>query len=183
MSPLRSARARRTALTQCGFSLIELIAVLAVTSILAAVAVPALSNIGSARPKLAARQLARDLGFARERALTTGITTWASVNLAAATFSLLVENPSAPGRAGAVALTDPACGKAFIQRFGVGDFTGVSIIAVAIGGGTHNEVGFDWLGRPLDQTQTLLSTTGTISLTGGNSISIEPMTGSVRTLP
>ena len=59
-----------------GFSLIELVAVLVIAAIMAAVAVPTLSSLAATRAWAAAKLVARDLTYARERAMTTGLRTW-----------------------------------------------------------------------------------------------------------
>jgi len=157
--------------------------VIVLTAILAGVAVPAMSGLAATRARVASRHLARDLTFARERALATGVTVWVSFNAATDTYIMLDETLALPGRASATATTDPATGRAFSQTFTSGEFAGVDIASVAIGGGTGNEVGFDWLGRPRDQAQAALTSVATITLSGGNSVTIEPETGLARTLP
>ena len=58
-----------------GFTLIELIAVLVIVAVLAAAAVPTLDRVGETRSAMAAKNLLRDLTWARQRAVATGTTT------------------------------------------------------------------------------------------------------------
>jgi len=114
-----------------GFTLIELVAVLVIVAVLAAVAVPSLDAIGETRAAMAARQLLRDLTFARQRAVATGTRTWVVFDIDAETWSVLGEDPAAPGRAGATVLTDPATGRDHVQRLDAGSFVGVGISSAA----------------------------------------------------
>jgi prepilin-type N-terminal cleavage/methylation domain-containing protein len=166
-----------------GFSLIELIVVLVITAILAAAAVPAMAGLAGTRAKAAARQVARDLAYARERGLATGTTVWVTFDTTSESYAMLQESVPSSGRSGATAITDPSTGRNFAQTFGTGEFSGIEITSVSIGGGTGKEVGFDWKGRPKDQAEAMLATTGTITMSGSNSITIEPETGWMKVLP
>lgn len=157
-------------LARRGFTLIELIAVTVITSIIAAVAIPALSSMTVARKRVAARMVQRDLAFARERALAVGSTHWVVFTPSADTYSVLAENPSSPGRAGATAITDPATGKSMLVQLNAGEFAGVDMTAASFGSGA--EVGFDWLGRPLATGGSRLSSSGTVTLSGGYSVTV-----------
>ena len=174
---------RRAGTSRRGFTLIELVVVLVLAAILAGVAVPSMAGLAGTRAKAAARLISHDLGYARERALATGITVWVSFNASTETYTMLEESLSTPGRVSATAMTDPATGRAFSQSFAGGELAGVDIASVAIGGGTANEVGFDWLGRPKDQAQVLLTSTGTITLSSGNSVTVQADTGLAKALP
>ncbi|MHC4102706.1 MAG: pilus assembly FimT family protein, partial [Planctomycetota bacterium] len=55
-----------------GFSLIELVAVMVVVGIISATAVVSLSSTTGNRATMAAKQLQRDMTFARQRAVATG---------------------------------------------------------------------------------------------------------------
>lgn len=173
----------RTARHRCGFSLVELVAVLVMAAILAAVAVPAMGELGGSRAREAARLLARDLTYARELAMARGLTVWVSVNAGTETYTLLAETPGSPGRSGATTLTDPATGATFVRTLGAGEFAGVEITSAGIDGGS--EIGFDWMGRPKNQSGASLGAVATILLSGpsGNGVSIQPETGFVRVLP
>lgn len=155
---------------RAGFTLVELIAVAVITSIIAAVAIPALSSVGLARKRVAARMVQRDLAFARERALATGAVHWVVFTPASDTYSVLAENPSSPGRAGATAITDPATGRTMLVQMNSGDFAGVDLTAASFGSGA--EVGFDWLGRPLATGGSLLASSGTVTLSGGYTVTV-----------
>jgi len=96
---------------------------------------------------------------------------------------MLIENAANPGRANATAFTDPATGKAFSQALNAGEFAGVDIVSASIGGGAGSEVGFDWLGSPYDSTEAALSAAGTITLSGSQTVTIEPGTGLARLSP
>jgi prepilin-type N-terminal cleavage/methylation domain-containing protein len=164
-----------------GFSLIELIAVMTMAAVLAAVAVPAMTSTGAMRKKAAATQRARDMRIAREMAQATGRNSWVVVDAATETYSIRIEPHGNPGRAQALAWTDPATGRAFVQTLGSGEWAGVTIDTAAIGGGTW--VGFDRLGRPLTQGESPLLTTGRIRLDGGPAIDVEPETGRIEVVP
>ena len=164
-----------------GFSLIELITVMTVAAILAAVAVPAMTSTGSMRRRAAAAQTARDIRVARELGITTGRTAWISFDAAAESYALRLEPLGNPGRAQSVAWTDPATGRAFTQAFNTGEWVGVTIASASFGGGTW--IGFDRLGRPLTYGESMLSTTGQVTLDGAVVVSVEPDTGRVAVTP
>src|SRR5690606_30212358 len=82
-----------------GFTLLEMIAVIVIVAILAAVAVPTIGTVSATRGASAARQLLRDLTFARQRAASTGVPTWVAFDVANEKWTVLAEDPDNPGRA------------------------------------------------------------------------------------
>lgn len=177
MPRARDEQPSRTGARPCGFSLVELIVVIVLVAIMAAAAVPAIGSMSAAKPAAAARLLARDLTFARQQALARGVPMWAVFSTTDDRYSLLVESVSTPGRAGATALTDPATGREFVQSFAGGEFSQVDLVSVSIGGASGTDLGFDWLGRPLNASGDLLTAASTITLGGGHSVTVEPQTG------
>ena len=171
---LRTRRARRGG----GFTLPELAAVIVVTAIVAGSAAPSLVNLGDSRAAMAGRQALRDLTFARQRAIATGTPTWVVFDATAETWTVMSESPSSPGRASATTMNDMATGRPYIQTLNTGAFPGVQIVSVNIASAA--EIGFDWLGRPLDSIENPLASQGAVTLTGGHIITIEPGTGHVR---
>src|SRR6266850_7093494 len=93
--------ARQGARRRAAFTLIELIAVISITAILAAVAVPSMTSLSANRSTIAGKQILRDISFARERAMLTGTRCWLTFNAVTDTYSVLSENPASPGRGGA----------------------------------------------------------------------------------
>ncbi len=164
-----------------GFSLIELIAVMIVVGILAATAAPILSATTGTRSAMAARHLVRDLTFARQRAAATGTRSWVVFDTVANTWSVLAEDPNSPGRINAVVLTDPATSGPFVQSLGVNQFVGVQLVTASFDGNV--EIGFDWLGRPLNQTETALAAQGSVTLSGSHVITVEVGSGFVAYTP
>lgn len=175
--------ARRSRKRSAGFTLIELLAVLIIVGIMAGVAWPAMSNLGSTRSAMAGRQLLRDLTFARQRALATGSVSWVVFDTGLGTWSVYVENPppAAAGRAGATILTDLANGRPYVTSLASNEFSGVSITTCNFGGST--EVGFNWLGSPLVVGGGAMATQGVVTLTGGRQVTVEAGTGHIRYSP
>ncbi len=161
-----------------GFTMIELVAVMVIVAILAASAAPALNSLANTRSSMASQLLLRDLTFARQYAVATGSRTWVVFDVGAESWSVLVENPASPGRTGAAILTDPATGKPYTETLGGTDYPGVGLVTAAVDGGS--EIGFDWIGRPLNSGETDLAASGVITLTNGHQITIEVETGHVE---
>lgn len=152
------------------FTLVELLAVLLCAAILAATAAPALSGLGSARCAAAARRVQTDLAWARQRAMSSGATHWVAFSTAAQTWTVRAEDPAAPGKAGALTVTDPATGSPTLARLNLGEFAGVELTSVSIAGAA--EVGFDRLGRPLSASGSPLAADGVVTLTGGHTVRV-----------
>lgn len=157
----------------------ELAAVAAIMGVLALVAVPALTSLDAARAATAAASLERDLAYVRQKAVGTGLTTWATFSTAQQTGTFLIELRATPGRATAAPLADPAAlgraGGHYTVRFGQEPLRGVQLLAADFAG--QQEVGFDWRGRALRSGGALLATPGTLRLTGGWVVRVEPDSG------
>jgi Tfp pilus assembly protein FimT len=150
-----------------------------VVGILSATAVVSLSSTTGNRATMAAKQLQQDMTFARQRAVATGTRSWVEFNTVTHTWTVRVEDPGSPGRAGATVLTDPATGTDFAQALDVNQFVGVQTTAVNFD--AEDWIGFDWLGRPLDKTgeATPLTADGAVTITGGHQVTVEKDTGHI----
>lgn len=163
---------------QCaGFSLIELAAIVVILAILAAVAAPSLARIPGIRTAVAAEQLAGDLGFARGWALATGVRCWVVFDLSAQEYCILVEDSDAAGRGGATPLMEVAQPGPSVVSLGSGAFQGIQVASVDFDGGA--EVGFDDLGRPLDDAEDELRREGVVTLSTGHTIHVATESGVV----
>jgi prepilin-type N-terminal cleavage/methylation domain-containing protein len=161
-----------------GFSLVELIAVMVLIGIMGAVAVPAISRANEARAGLAAPLIARDLCYARDAACSSGLATWTVFTTGTSTYSMFQESRTSPGRAGRTPMIDTSTGRAHAQTIGAAEFGGTTISAVSLGGGT--EIGFDWLGQPMNSSENLFTSDGTITLSNGRTITVIAVAGAVR---
>lgn len=157
-----------------GFTLTELVAVIVVLGIIAVSAAPALERTSRAARTAGATQIARDIAYARERALATGLRVWVSIQSDGLAYSLLADNPASPGRVSAITLTDPAHG----GTFDVALDAGVRIGSVAIEGGGR-DLGFDWLGCPAQANGAALTTDASVGVDGGPTIYVRARTGLV----
>lgn len=162
-----------------GFTLVELLAVSVILGVLSVTAVIAMSSTTSARERAAARHLARDLRFAREWAMSTGLQTWLSFSLSSHSWSVLVDSRFLPGRSSALALTDPATGNAMVTRINVDDYAGVRIMSVSVPGG-GSEFGFDWLGRSENTAGAALSADVTVTVGSAPVVRVVAGTGAVE---
>jgi prepilin-type N-terminal cleavage/methylation domain-containing protein len=161
-----------------GFTLVELVAVMVLAGILAAAAIPAMGSMAGAKAAGVQRQIRKDLGHARERAVNTGVRTWVAFDVPGNAYSVLAEPAGSPGRAGAVVISDPGTGRLF--RTMLGSEAGASLVSVDVGGGS--EVGFDWRGRALTGTGAGLSAAGVVTITGGRTVTVRPGCG-LATIP
>jgi Tfp pilus assembly protein FimT len=150
--------------------LIELAAVLVMIAVLAAVSFPKLSTLNTTRNRYAARQLFKDLTFARSRAVATATRVFVVFAPASETYTVLAEDPTNPGRANALIISDPSTNAPFVRTFGGTEYAGVDMVSADFDGG--NEVGFDWNGKPLNSGQTALAATGTVTMSGGNLVQV-----------
>lgn len=164
--------------TNGGFTLIELIAVMTITAILAVVSVPALTSLSQTRAAGAAVDLHRSMTFARQHAVSTGTGTWVVFNVGGNNWSVLKEDPLAPGRAGASLMTDPSRGQDYVETLNSDTTAGVSLVSATFDAGS--EIGFDWLGRPLNASENDLVAAGTVTLTGNHQVTVEAETGHIR---
>lgn len=163
------------------FTLIELLAVIIITAILAGVALPAARSIADARSTGAARVIAGHLAYARERAVNTGNRVWVAFSPAGETYALLAEPDGGTGYPDATELPDPNTGRPMGQTLGVGEFAGVAIASADFNGSPV--LGFDWLGGPLDVDGVSLASDGLITLDSGAMIRVASLTGDVRITP
>ncbi len=179
MQATAALRQMENQLRSRGFTLVELIVVMVVLGILAAVFVPR-SNNPAIILSTQAEQFAADIRYVQSLAMTQG---WSGVaptprryriNFTATSYNftdvsgVAVAHPS--GTPGAIAFEG-----------------GVSISPFPVPGLTDNVVSFDGLGRPYTgadaSAATLLASTAAISLVNGGStraIQIFPETGMVR---
>jgi len=169
---------RRSPEVDGGFTLIEMVAVIVVLAILAGAAVPTLSALNASRSAMAGKQLLRDLTFARQRAVATGTRCWVVVDANADTWSILSEDPASPGRAGATVITDMATGRPYTIVLNTSEFQGVGVASCNFDGAS--EVGFDWLGKPLNSASASLAADGSVVLTGGEQVQVRTHTGYVK---
>lgn len=176
---LNATHSTRRPRSDGGFSLIELVVVMVIAAVMAAVAVPTLSSLASTRSSAAARLLVRDLSYARERAIATGLRTWIVFNVGTHSYTLLQEPSGSPGRNNAIAVIDMARQKAFNQTFNGGEYAGVTMSSAAFDGAA--EVGFDWLGKPLNSAQNSLAANGVVTLSGGKTVTVQIGTGLIST--
>lgn len=155
-----------------GFTLVELSAVVLILGVMSAVALPSLRGLDGARQNIAATRIRNVLVYAQEQAMSSNTDTWAVVNSASDTVVLYREDPSNPGSAGRVRMTDPLTRRAL--TLSVAD-AGGDISAVDLGGTT--EVQFDQLGIPYNSFGRPFAADGTISVSGGSVVRVTQGTG------
>ncbi len=157
-----------------GFSLVEIIVVIVLLGIVSGVAIASMTKSRQNEQRAAARALAVGINYARERALTTGRSTWCYVytNTERVDYYETVSGS-------VVAMTDPAT-NAQIATVLSSTTSGVNFSEVgvlAFNGSTSASAqifGFDWQGRPINSGGSLLTTatTITVSATGQSTITI-----------
>lgn len=165
----------RTPRRQRAFTLLELIVVCVLLALLGGGAAAAMGNLARQREGTAARQVQRDLSYARQRAVATGLRTWVVFSPAADRYDLRVESLASPGLAGATPLIDPATNRPFDVRLNLDAYDGVDLAAAAFD--AQPSVGFDYLGRPLNSTGAALAAAGSVTLSGGHVVLVQRGSG------
>lgn len=166
----RRARARGRA----GFTLVELIAVIVVLAIVAAVAMPRVGAMSDGRAGMAAAMLQRDLLFARERAVNTGVVHWVEFSVGAGSYTLSAEQPPSYGFASRQTLRDPASNASYQRFLNRDELAGVTLVSVNL---SSNPIGFNRMGRPITTAGALIAGDGVVTLTGGRTVTVTGSTG------
>lgn len=153
-----------------GFSLIEVIAVVAIVGVMGALAVVSTSSTYQSRQRAVANQIAGELRFVRELALSTGRNHWAYVNPGTEVITYW-QTAAGAAKTGAAAtsLLDALSGTQMTTSINVSSTSSTSVNGVAIGqlnGSTSaGWLGFDARGRPVDSAGTLLLSATTLTIT------------------
>ncbi len=158
-----------------GFAIIELVMVIAVIGILAALSIPAFQEMGQIRRQTARQKMIQDIRYARSFAIAQRETIGVTISPSAESYSVYRNNPSN-------IITHPADRKPFTVNFQTHlDFQGVGIDSTTLSG---NVVKFDALGTPSDAAGEFnANTTHQIVLSGGSlttTIKIFAETGMVQ---
>jgi type II secretory pathway pseudopilin PulG len=159
------------------FTIVELIAVIVVTGIVAGVAIPTLGRVSEARSAGAGRALVQQMSFAREQALNLGNRTWLEFDVGLDRCDVLAEPDGSTGYADAVPLANPLTGQDLGLAFDTGEFAGVGIASASFDGGAV--LGFDWLGSPIIAAGTALTSDGLVTFDNGQRIRVRVVTGDI----
>jgi prepilin-type N-terminal cleavage/methylation domain-containing protein len=103
--------------TKRAFTIIELVAVIVVASILAATVMPAVSRLGTMRESAGAWEIRRQLAYARERAVASGVPVGVRFSQADQTIELRAVSPAGGVTALIDALGRPEAALPFADRF------------------------------------------------------------------
>lgn len=154
-----------------GFTLVELVAVIAIAGIVAATALPKFVSSNSFSTRADTGALASALRYAQKTAIAQHRTVFFLLTTATRNIRLCYDS------ACATAVIDPVTQSAFNQTLSN---------AVTLSAGGLTTLGFDALGRPTNSTGTLLATNTTFTIqnttqaTQSTLISVEAETGYVR---
>ncbi|MCB9847838.1 MAG: prepilin-type N-terminal cleavage/methylation domain-containing protein [Phycisphaeraceae bacterium] len=166
-----------------GFSLIELVAVMAILGVLSLTSIPALRSVTSAREGALARQLVRQLELARAFATATGEPTGLLYDEAGGALRLrrIASEGGAPEPA-----PDPQGGAYPDLLLGV-EYPGSTVTGFVTGDGdaSHTAVWFSFDGAPQVRDSDGALLTGftqdaVISTSGGRSVTVRMTTGAIE---
>jgi len=158
-----------------GFSLTELIVIIAILGILSWLAFPKMSAMDEIKLDAAARRLAGDLRYAQSLAMSRRVIHGVLFDPALGKYTVFAPNPATP-------ITDPAdrARTMIVDYTSRTEFKGVLVQSATFG--TTPGVTFDYFGVPRDTAGVDLSSTGTVVLTyqgQTDTVFVAPQTGMV----
>jgi prepilin-type N-terminal cleavage/methylation domain-containing protein len=156
------------------FTLIELMVVIVILAIAAAIVVPMASSAGAMQLRSAVNMVSADLEYAKSMAISRG--QMYSVVFDPAAESYQIEDPN-----GNVIPHPVKKGFNYVVNFRTDGRLGqVNIVSASFNGG--NQVKFDYLGSPFDSADKALDS-GVVTLQVGSAsrtVTVEPVTGFIR---
>jgi len=158
-----------------GFSLTELIVIIAILGILSWLAFPKMSAMDEIKLDAAARRLAGDLRYAQSLAMSRRVIHGILFDPALGKYTVFAPNAATP-------ITDPAdrARTMIVDYTSRTEFKGVLVQSAAFG--TTPGVTFDYFGVPRDTAGVDLSSAGTVVLTyqgQSDTVFVAPQTGMV----
>jgi len=158
-----------------GFSLTELIVIIAILGILSWLAFPKMSAMDEIKLDAAARRLAGDLRYAQSMAMSRRVIHGVLFDPALGKYTVFAPNPATP-------ITDPAdrARTMVVDYTSRTEFKGVLVQSATFG--TTPGVTFDYFGVPRDTAGVDLSSTGIVVLTyqgQTDTVFVAPQTGMV----
>jgi prepilin-type N-terminal cleavage/methylation domain-containing protein len=171
---IRSEKNMKTSKIYSGFTLIELVVVVVILAIAAAMAVPMFSGAAGFQTQSAANMIAADLEYAKSMAISRQQQYGIVFDPDAGTYQVVDQNNT-------VIQHPIKAGFQYVVNFRSDSRLNSVNLATANFDGT-NTIKFDYLGSPYNGNGTSLNS-GTITLQGGGStmtIIVEPVTGYIR---
>ena len=144
-----------------GFSVLEVVFVIAIVGTLLALALPAAGALASVRTDMARERVATLLRYAHTVAIAKERSTWVRFDRAADRVDAFVEDPTDPGATGRDPLPDPLNGGPLVLDVAA---AGADLELVSFGGSF--EVEFDRRGTPRNAIGVPLSAVGSVRISG-----------------
>lgn len=158
-------------LRQSGFTIVELVAVIVITGIIAAIAAPRFIGVDAFDARGSFGTLVSALRYAQKTAIAQRTTVCANIDVATKIVTLTYRSSANCNLASTGTVTDPATQAAYLKTLS----NNVNIAAPVA------TIGFDGLGRPVPNATTVFTITNAV--VSGESIrviTIEAETGYVR---